>query len=158
MANNQVQPGVAAVLSAFWTGLGQIYCGSIGRGLAIMFIGPTIMVAFFFLMVAGAVTNAQSADQAAGGVGAAYILLLVGGFAYWIFNIYDAYSLATTMNRGSRGSSRGGRRRRRSKSDDGGRRRSRRSDNDVSDDSKPRRRSKLGRKSRPVSRSRRSRY
>ncbi len=35
-------PGVAAVLSFFWAGLGQIYCGQLGKGLAFMAAGPAI--------------------------------------------------------------------------------------------------------------------
>ena len=155
MSQAKVNPGVAAALSAFMTGLGQIYCGRIGRGLLIMFAGPLVLVLFFFLMVMGSVSGAQTAEQAAGGVGAAYILLMVGGFGYWIFNIYDAYSVACTVNQGSgrgrrRGRGRDRDRRRRSRSDDDARR-SRRYDDEVSD-AKPRRRSKVARKSRPARR------
>lgn len=30
-------PGLAAILSIFWPGIGQIYAGRVGRGLAVMF-------------------------------------------------------------------------------------------------------------------------
>ena len=164
MAQQEHNPGIAAALSAFFTGLGQIYCGSIARGLCIMFVGPTIIVILAVLMIVGSVTGAGTPEQAAGGMGAAYILISLGSMAYWVFNIYDAYNLANTLNnqrgRGRRG---GGRRRsrsndrRRPKSEERRRRPVRADYNDVDSDVAPRRRSKIGRKNRPVRRAGRSR-
>jgi len=65
--------GLAAVLSAFWSGLGQIYVGRIGRGIGIM-VG--------FVMVALI----------------SWILLEIPLLIYWVWNIYDAYNLAKTFN------------------------------------------------------------
>ena len=67
--------GVAAVLSFLWAGLGQIYVGKIGRGIAIMLVG-------FLIAVLGFLTF--------------FLLILIPIF--WIWNIYDAYKLARTYN------------------------------------------------------------
>ncbi|MFQ6075527.1 MAG: hypothetical protein ACE5Z5_05265 [Candidatus Bathyarchaeia archaeon] len=61
------------MLSAFWSGLGQIYVGRIGRGLGIMVGG--ILLALF-----------------------SWILLWIPLLIYWIWNIYDAYKLAKKYN------------------------------------------------------------
>ncbi len=68
--------GIAAILSFLFTGLGQIYNGEIGKGLAFIVIG------FFIALTA---------------------LLLIGFLLYpifWIYNIYDAYSTAKKINAG----------------------------------------------------------
>ncbi|MCL2890776.1 MAG: hypothetical protein FWF40_02650 [Methanomassiliicoccaceae archaeon] len=74
--------GVAAVLSVLWAGLGQIYVGRIGRGLAIMLAAFMIaflsIIAIWFLPV----------------LFIAGILALV----FWIWNVYDAYKLAQQYN------------------------------------------------------------
>lgn len=121
--NPPKSPGLAAVLSFFFTGLGQIYCGRIGRGLIMMFLIPFVycIAAFgvFALFIAGAVESHQAGNEAAaqaaaGGAVGIYVLFGLIGFAYWIYNIYDAYEIASDSNRRSgRGRrERGGRRRR----------------------------------------------
>jgi TM2 domain-containing membrane protein YozV len=68
-------PGVAAVLSFFFTGLGQIYNGRLLKGLVFM---------------------------AAGALNIALMFILIGfltGPLFWIYNIYDAYSDAERINR-----------------------------------------------------------
>lgn len=71
--------GIAAVLSFLFTGLGQIYNGQIGKGIAFMIIG---------FILAGT------------------ILILIGFILYplfWIYTIYDAYSTAEKINAGVMG-------------------------------------------------------
>ena len=67
-------PGLAAVLSFFWPGLGQIYNGEIGKGLLIMFV--QIINALLMLVLIGFIT--------------APIVL--------IWSIYDAYKTAERIN------------------------------------------------------------
>jgi TM2 domain-containing membrane protein YozV len=67
-------PGLAAVASFFFSGLGQIYNGEIGKG--ILFI--VIQIINFLLM-----------------------FVLIGFFTYlatWVYGIYDAYKTAERMN------------------------------------------------------------
>jgi len=67
--------GVAAVLSFFWCGLGQIYNGQIGKGLLMMLV-------YFFSVLA--------------------IFIIIGFITtpiLWIFGMYDAYSTAERINR-----------------------------------------------------------
>jgi TM2 domain-containing membrane protein YozV len=68
-------PGVAAVLSFFFTGLGQIYNGRLLKGLAFMAIGA-VNIALMFIVIG-----------------------LITGPIFWIYNIYDAYSDAERINR-----------------------------------------------------------
>jgi TM2 domain-containing membrane protein YozV len=72
----QKNPGIAAVLSALFVGLGQIYNGEIAKGLIFMvayFI--SILLAFIFI---GIITTP----------------------ILWIFGIYDAYNTAKKINAG----------------------------------------------------------
>lgn len=62
--------GLAAVLSAIWPGLGQIYNGEIGKGVAIMVVQVVNFILLFVLI--GFLT----------------------GFAVWVWAIYDAYTVA----------------------------------------------------------------
>ncbi len=68
--------GIAAVLSFLFTGLGQIYNGEIGKGLAFIVIGFILAVSVLFLI--------------------GFLLYPV----FWIYNIYDAYSTAKRINAG----------------------------------------------------------
>lgn len=67
-------PGLAAVLSFFWPGLGQIYNGQIAKGL-------------FFIVLAAAF---------------GWLTVVVIGFVLypilWIYGIYDAYKTAERIN------------------------------------------------------------
>jgi len=69
-------PGLAAVLSFLWTGLGQIYNGQIGKGIAFLIIG--IINGLLMFVIIGFITAP----------------------IWWIFNIYDAYSTANKINTG----------------------------------------------------------
>ena len=68
--------GIAAIASFIVPGLGQIYCGQIGRGIMIL-IG-FIISCFLIIVVIG---------------------LILAPIA-WIWNIYDAYTLAQKINAG----------------------------------------------------------
>ena len=64
------QPGIAAVLSLIWVGLGQIYNGEVVKGILFMvFSGVLFLTVFFYI---------------------GFFLLP----AFWVYNIYDAYSTA----------------------------------------------------------------
>jgi TM2 domain-containing membrane protein YozV len=68
-------PGLAAVLSFFWMGLGQIYNGQIGKGILFM-----VMYGFSFLLM----------------------FILIGFITtpiMFIYGIWDAYSSAEKINR-----------------------------------------------------------
>jgi TM2 domain-containing membrane protein YozV len=70
-------PGIAAVLSVFWTGVGQIYNGQIMKGLILIVVQM---------------------------INAALMFVLIGFITYplvWIWGIYDAYKTADRMNRQS---------------------------------------------------------
>ncbi len=69
-------PGLAAVLSFLFTGLGQIYISQIGKGITFIVLG--IVFAFTLLILVG------------------FILLPV----FWTYNIYDAYTSAKNINAG----------------------------------------------------------
>jgi TM2 domain-containing membrane protein YozV len=74
VVNLAKSPGVAAILSFFWCGVGQIYNGEIGKGIA-------FMVCFFF---------------------SCFLVLFAIGFfttpILWIAGIYDAYKTAERLN------------------------------------------------------------
>lgn len=70
-------PGIAAVLSFFWSGVGQIYNGQIMKGLILIVVQM---------------------------VNAALMFVLIGFITYpivWIWGIYDAYKTAERQNRSS---------------------------------------------------------
>lgn len=70
-------PGIAAVLSFFWTGVGQIYNGQIFKGL--IMIGIQIINGLLMFILIGFIT---------------YPL-------FWIFGMYDAYKTAERINAGN---------------------------------------------------------
>lgn len=72
--------GIAAVLSFIWTGLGQIYVGRIGRGIAILICGTILWVVCWIIGI--------------------FLLFipLVFPIIFWAWNIYDAYKLAKQYN------------------------------------------------------------
>lgn len=72
--------GIAAVLSFFWTGLGQIYNGQIMFGLCLMALEIVFGILCFVLI--------------------GFPLL----FILWIWGIYDAYKTAEAINRGAQAS------------------------------------------------------
>ena len=72
----QKNPGLAAILSFFWTGAGQIYNGQIGKGLAFMVL--QVINAIAMLAIIGFVTFP----------------------IVWALAIYDAYKVAEKINNG----------------------------------------------------------
>ena len=69
-------PGIAAVLSFFWTGVGQIYNGQIKKG--IILIGVQILNALLMFLIIGLITYP----------------------VVWIWGIFDAYKKAERINAG----------------------------------------------------------
>jgi len=69
-------PGLAAVLSFFFSGLGQIYNGQILKGLLFMVVQVVNFVLSFV------------------------VIGLFTGFAVWVWAIVDAYSSAEKINAG----------------------------------------------------------
>ena len=70
-------PGIAAVLSFFWTGVGQIYNGQIMKGLILIVVQM---------------------------INAALMFVLIGFITFplvWIWGLYDAYKEADKMNKRS---------------------------------------------------------
>jgi TM2 domain-containing membrane protein YozV len=68
-------PGIAAVLSFFWTGVGQIYNGQLVKGIILILVQM---------------------------INAALMFVLIGFITYpivWIWGMYDAYKTAERMNR-----------------------------------------------------------
>lgn len=74
VVRSQKSPGVAAVLSFFWAGLGQIYNGEIGKG--ILFMVLYLVSAFLMFAVIGFITTP----------------------ILWIFGMVDAYKTAEKIN------------------------------------------------------------
>jgi TM2 domain-containing membrane protein YozV len=69
--------GLAAVLSFLFVGLGQIYNGEIGKGIAFITLGVVIVLMLFPILI-----------------GIPFYLIL------WAYNIYDAYDTAKGINAG----------------------------------------------------------
>jgi len=69
-------PGLAAVLSFFWAGLGQIYNGHIGKAILFMIIEGILWIITFATLFIG-------------------VVLLI---PFWIYNIWDAYKSAERFN------------------------------------------------------------
>ena len=67
-------PGLAAILSFFYMGLGQIYNGQIGKGVA--FIVMYTISAFLIIILIGFITTPT----------------------LWIYGMYDAYKSAEKIN------------------------------------------------------------
>jgi TM2 domain-containing membrane protein YozV len=68
--------GIAAIASFVIPGLGQIYCGEIGRGIMI-FIGFVISCLLIMLIIG-----------------------IIIAPLFWVWNVYDAYTLAKKINAG----------------------------------------------------------
>lgn len=72
----QKNPGLAAVLSALWVGIGQIYNGEILKGIILIVI--YVISIFLMFIIIGFITTP----------------------IIWIFGIYDAYNTAKKINAG----------------------------------------------------------
>jgi hypothetical protein len=99
---NEKSSGLAAVLSFFWCGLGQIYTGHIGKGVVMMFAHPLLLVLGFMLTFGGCLSAAGAATAdargTAGGVLLFGLLLLLSASALWIFGMVNAYRMAERAN------------------------------------------------------------
>ena len=77
VVQNRKNPGLAAVLSFFIPGLGQIYNGQIGKGILVIILSIVFSAMVIFLI--------------------GFILAP----AIWIWAMYDAYSTAKKINEGT---------------------------------------------------------
>ena len=76
MPTEMKSTGIAAVLSALFPGLGQIYNGQIGKAVLFIIVGFILALTIFILIG----------------------LILYPLF--WIYNVYDAYNTAKKINAG----------------------------------------------------------
>jgi len=96
------RPGIAAVLSFLFSGLGQIYNGRISKGLTIMAISAVGMV----LVIIGAVQlvyliygRIPEAGLLEAGI-AFFVLGLILIAATGVYNVHDAYNTAKQIEEG----------------------------------------------------------
>jgi TM2 domain-containing membrane protein YozV len=75
-SNDRKNPGLAAVFSFLFVGLGQIYNGQIGKGVVFFIFGVILTLSMLFII--------------------GLILYPI----FWIYNIYDAYNTAKRINAG----------------------------------------------------------
>lgn len=78
LVRTEKSPGLAAVLSFFWTGLGQIYNGQVGKGIG--FMVAYIISWWMMFVVIGFITTPL----------------------LWIWGMVDAYQTAEKINAGAR--------------------------------------------------------
>jgi hypothetical protein len=83
--------GLAAVLSFFWCGLGQVYLGQIGTGVALM-LGYPVMLFF------GSVFAFGGALFQTGGTFLLGLIFLLMALVMWIFGMVNAYHTAERAN------------------------------------------------------------
>jgi len=89
-------PGVAVVLSFFWSGLGQLYAGAIGKGLAIMVAPVAILVLWMAGVFAATGPSRRLSEGAASGT---MLALALVGVCFWAWQLFDAYVSANDANR-----------------------------------------------------------
>jgi len=70
----QKNPGVAAVLSFFWCGLGQIYNGEIGKGVLLLIV---YIISWWMIFI---------------------VIGIVSTPILWIYGMIDAYKTAERLN------------------------------------------------------------
>ena len=75
VVRSEKSAGLAAVLSFFWCGLGQIYNGQIGKGII---MGGLYLVSFFLIFI---------------------IIGIITTPILWIWGMIDAYKTAENINR-----------------------------------------------------------
>lgn len=92
---NYPNPGIAAVLSFIFTGLGQIYNGQIKKGLILMAISGVSLLLFIIgaAIVAYSSFGIIGSKHIIGGLALMVLSILVIAAA-GIYNIYDAYNTA----------------------------------------------------------------
>jgi len=100
MLENRPHPGVAAVLSFVFNGLGQIYNGQIKKGFFLIFLSTISML----LMITGgvlAIIYLSKALVISRPLVVSLIVFLLGiifAAAIGIFSIFDAYNTARKLN------------------------------------------------------------
>jgi TM2 domain-containing membrane protein YozV len=94
--------GIAIVLSFFWTGLGQLYAGRIGRGLIMMAVAPFVWLIGWAVGFSG-IAGLLSGSRAGSGLGLLGVLAGLLPLAYWVWGMTDARNLCFLHNRQSRG-------------------------------------------------------
>ena len=98
--------GVAAVLSLFWPGVGQMYAGRIGRGFVVLAIAIGLYVLAWFGALAVACGTTMTAASAVAGVdsrasttlGAGGFAVIIMAVAFQIWAIVDAKKLCDSHN------------------------------------------------------------
>jgi TM2 domain-containing membrane protein YozV len=99
---NPKNSGLAAVLSFFWCGLGQIYTGQILKGMVMMVFFPAfvwlgVSSSFIGILMASGAKSANDSSAAGG-------LVLLGLFGFlmvsfiWIYGMVNAYRRAEALN------------------------------------------------------------
>ena len=94
--------GLAAVLSFFWCGLGHVYTGRIGTGIALM-LGYPLLLLFGFALTFGGCLSAATAktepeQSSAGGVLLLGLLFFLAALGLWIFGMVNSYRTAERAN------------------------------------------------------------
>jgi TM2 domain-containing membrane protein YozV len=93
--NHKSHPGIAAVLSFAFSGLGQLYNGEISKGLFIIFLSSLNMLS---LVVGGILLCFCIKGVLSGGIQVLGIVLFVAGLLsiaiVGIYSITDAYKVA----------------------------------------------------------------
>jgi len=101
MAENKPQPGVAAVLSFVFNGLGQIYNGEIKKGLTVVFLSALGML----MIICGGVFAITWLLKGLFISGiffvslAVFILGVIMAAIIGVFSINDAYNTAKRLNK-----------------------------------------------------------
>lgn len=98
---NRKNSGLAAVLSFFWCGLGQIYNGQILKGAGLFLVYP--IFAWFGCastlvgVLGGIAASTPGGQAAAGGFGAVGAILLLFALALWLYGMINAYRRLTLL-------------------------------------------------------------
>ena len=100
---NQKSSGLAAVLSFFWCGLGQIYNGEILKGVGLMIVYPIVawigVTSTFVGLLAAMGASAPDETAAAGGLSVVGLFFSVLAAGMWLYGMINAYRAAETINR-----------------------------------------------------------
>lgn len=83
--------GLAAVLSFFWSGLGQVYLGKMGLGIALMLAQPAMTLLGLGLTTRGMLFETSDAFVLG-------VMFLIVATAIWIFGMTNAYRTTERMN------------------------------------------------------------
>ena len=91
------EPGIAAVLSFFWCGLGQIYNGQIGKGVLMMVAYPICLLISWGGLLA-LIGGMASTRPDSGSLLPLGLLMLAAAPALWIGGMAGAYRTAERIN------------------------------------------------------------